>query len=264
MNDYKNDYKEENTISLLDIFNVVSKHKIFFWINFSIIFIIGVVFIVTKSPQYTYTQIIELPSYYDNKEKMLVWPYELVVEKIRKFYLPAAEFEYNSNHKDKMMRSTGDAMVAKDVGGYLSLSLKGPMEVGDAYKKILSIVLKKLHDESAVILNERANYLKSILTNLQKQKNDIGKVLSIKKVDNFITYEYIRSGMQVEQRINDINYRLELLQQAKASELMRSNLPVGPSKKFLLVLSIFVSLLFSFFAVFIVEFAAKNKNKTRA
>jgi hypothetical protein len=243
-----NDYREENTISLFDLWNVLSRHKKLFWINFSIFFIVGALFIFIKSPQYTYTQIIELPSYVDNKEVIAVWPYDLVVEKIRKFYLPLAESKYNEVHKDKVIHLDSNFLMTDNVGGYLSLSLEGPIDAWGGYKEILRVVLENLHAETAVILNERADYLKSVLTNLQIQKND-SKALRIKKTDNFVIYEYMRSGMQIDQRINDVNYKLESLRQATASELIRSNLPVGTSKIVLLVLFMFVEIALAGFIV---------------
>jgi hypothetical protein len=235
---------------------------------FLTIMVVGVIIVWFKPPQYTYTQIIELPSYTGKKATVRVWPYDLAVEKVKNFYLPLAESKYNDVHKDKPVYLSNFLTIKNaknDKEGYLSLVLKGPINAGGAYEEILQTIVESLRADTSPILNKMISYLKTTVEKLQTQENliisDI-KLLSKKTDDTaavLLGNEFIRGITQIDRQINDINYKLQSIHQTTASELVRSNLPVGPSKIILLVLIAFASLLVSFFTIFIYEFVIKNK-----
>lgn len=257
-----NDYLETDTISLLDVWHILRKRKILFLTVFLLIFIIGSVFTITKSQQYNYVQLIALPSVEDKA----VWSYELAAEKINKFYFPLAVAKYNANHPDKIVYLNSDSLTLKDTGGtYLSLSMTGTVNAKDIYKEILQTVLDNLRVETALVLENKTNYLKTIIENLQTQKENIihseGLLKSKKNGadDLLLRNEYARTLIQIDQQIGDINYKLSSSQQAMASDLIRSPFPVGPSKTVMFTLFLLLGLMFGFFAVFVAEFVDKNK-----
>jgi hypothetical protein len=255
-----------DVISMLDIWNVLKKHTLLFWVAFFVVFVTSAIFISKKASQYNYTQIIELPSYMENKTVVPVWPYGLVAEKITKFYLPAAEAKYNSVHKDKFVHLSNDSVEINNIGGALSLSLNGSLDAENVYKEMLQMVLESLRAETSSKLNEISDYLNEVLVKLQVQKKRIIgdiKLLNLEKNNAVVALlgnEYMSAVISVDERANDINYDLKSLRQASASDLVRSISPVGPSKMVLLVLFVFASLIISFFVVLITEFI-NGKNK---
>lgn len=261
-----NNYSDIDAISLLDIWRLLAKRKILFWTIFLLIFIGGSIFTITKTPQYNYTQLIELPSYVEKETLVAVWSCDLAAEKINKFYFPFAVAKYNAAHPDKIVHLNGGSLTLKNVSGsYLSLSMKGPVAAKDVYKEILQTVIDSMRIEIAPVFENKTNYLQATMENLQNQKNNIirsEKLLKAKKdgvTSSLLHNEYTRTLIKIDQQILDINYKLSFLRQVTATDLIRSTYPVDPSKTVMFTLFILLGLMFGFFAVFVVEFISKNK-----
>jgi hypothetical protein len=167
-------YSDEETISLHDMWLVLAKRKRLFWVSFITFIILGVVFTFSTTPQYEYTQIMSVARYMDDSGNLqLVEPLEATSTRVSKVYLPKVLQEYNASHQAQPWYITENDLTVKPLGdSYLIISFRSDDKNLAKYSEVLRGVIQNITTDLGFLLKQRADSLQDRLSLLQKQEKE--------------------------------------------------------------------------------------------
>ncbi|MBU0744562.1 MAG: hypothetical protein KKE11_04265 [Gammaproteobacteria bacterium] len=292
-------FDSQDEISLYDIWNKLVQYKKVFWVTFLVVFLIGVGVVLNTPKKYTFTEVLEVGRYVDDRGQYIkAIDVNTAVAKIKKVLFSQAIDAYNLQTGQKINKE-GEKIIV-DIGGavgggridnsILSLSIIGQLSKTEGYKFIFQQIVDELINEGKYIdlrikslsdfkadLEGRMATTKAAVAAIGPEDNTKilrDKIREIKTGngerlvilgdsddpdDKMIRLQGNINGLQ--NNINTLQMQIDGTYNTKViSEFTVSNHPIGASR---VVLSFFVailSLIFAFFCVFVVDFIIKLKN----
>jgi hypothetical protein len=274
MNNYADNVSSEE-ISLLDIWKKLVQHKKVFWSIFFVVFIIGGAVIISTPPKYTFSQIVEIGKYLDEKgQNIPLADVDSAVMKIKKVFYPEALRAYGSQAAKKTHVGKEGLVIEKAGNSTLVLSIDGKLKDSDKYSFILQKILDVFVGDTKGYIDHHKKFLADTKLNLENRLNELNdfyKVMSkndnIKNggvLENKVMSMYINDqNAMIAQLMSDINLLQEQIHGTyntkAASDVIVSDGPIGPAKSVLLFLVFIASLFMAFFGVFIKDFIVNFK-----
>jgi hypothetical protein len=253
----------EDEISLYELWNVIVKRKILFYLVFVVIFITGILIALLSPKHYQYTQGIKIASYYDDGKTVTLQNPKAIASKITALYLPTILNQYNIKDADISTNDLGDSVVV--------LSAKGLLQNKAAYSEIFKAILARLGKEEKHSLQAIKNSFTNQLARLNKESEsqiNFNQTLAKKRKINLqdLALQHVILNQKQENyadlaaNIAQVQRNLNTLHTSHfISTMIRSAEPVRISKLALVVLFIIAAFILALFAVFIAEFFAKAR-----
>jgi uncharacterized integral membrane protein len=263
-------------ISLFDIWRILVKHKITFWVVFFIIFLLGILFVFYAQKNYDFTQVVTVANYTDESGRgMPVKSIDYISKKITATFLPKAVANYNTAHKAQIDARSINIVTAPLADTSISLSTKGMLAKQPFYAEVFANIISQLKAETNPIISYRKKELEAYSQTLEDIANkeaasdkETAAALSSNATESTAKFFMISAIQkqnnllaQVAEKIKDAKLKESSLYQTEASTDL-TVAAAGPSRSVLIILSAVIGLIFGFFAVFIKEFLVKFKQQS--
>ena len=269
----QNDYQEDE-IDLRELFKVIWLRKKFIIIITLIITLAAGVYAFNKTPVYTAKALVEIGSYNNNNNKVILDSAANLSKKLNILFI-----DIFKNEKDREFKITSISVPKKSTN---FIEIKAEANSNDmASKEILKVVtyIKTQHQVKLQnILNDRATRVASINRQINTIKNKQLEVLS--KENNLNGNEALLNSLQLISMINGelgirsisqlISEKTELSlllnkqnykNSAIIGKIIIDNNPAKPKKKLIITVAFIAGFIFSIFLVFIMNAFRKETDE---
>ena len=279
----------ESTISLFDLWRIISKHKWIFWSVFLVVIVAGLIFALLTPHTYRYSQSFQAAHYVNNGKVIPVQDEKALDSAIFNMYLPDVINRYNDRHPNAPIYLGLNFSIGFAGADVINLYIKGVEKQKAAYREIFQGILQQVNVGIAPLLQIQKDFINTQLANAQKRLAErIGnsKILTqtIEESNQTTTDTTTLSSAQISSglklvfkqqllnmneqeqdaitnlinQISNLQVELKTLQQGRfITEVVRSPRPVGTSRANLIMLFGILGIVLGFVGVFVREFFVK-------